>query len=147
MKTRLRVPAGRGDPFRRAYALIPPEERVTFVEHRVAAGETLTHIARAYSVSVGDLTAANPRVEPRRMQIGDRIIVPRAPSVRRGTGTPVELQPGKVLIYRVRAGDTLSAIALRHQVRVSDLLRWNDLHRSAVIRPGDEVRIYPSGGE
>lgn len=147
VSTRLRLPPGSGERFSAEYARIPPDERVTFVEHFVASGETLTHIARHYSVSVEDLRAANPRVEPRRMQIGQRIVVPRAPSVRRGLGARVEASAGELVVYRVRAGDTLSAIAARHRVRVSDLLRWNNLNRSSIIRPGDEVKIYPAGGE
>lgn len=146
VSTRVLVPYGRGETFSRAYALIPPAERVTFVEHRVASGETLTHIARYYNVAVDDLRAANPRVEPRRIQIGQRIIVPRASSVRKSLGTLAEAGEEELQIYRVRSGDTLSAIAIRHRVNVTDLLRWNDLSRSAIIRPGDEVRIYPSGG-
>ena len=144
--SRIRVPPGQGEIFKQAFARIPPEEWVTFVEHRVASGETLTHIARYYSVSVGDLRAANPRVDPRRMQIGQRIIVPRAPSARRGSATLAGGSRNELVVYRVRAGDTLSAIADRHRVRLADLIRWNDLSRSSVIRPGDEVRIYPSGG-
>ena len=35
----LRLPEGAGARFEEAYALIPPEERVTFLEHRVADGE------------------------------------------------------------------------------------------------------------
>jgi len=146
VSTRIRLPVGTGEAFSREYALIPPEERVTFVEHVVTSGETLTHIARFHSVSVGDLRAANPRVEPRRMQIGQRIIVPRAPSVRQGLRSLAGAPGKEPLIYRVRAGDTLTAIASRHRVRVGDLLRWNNLNRSAIIRPGDEVRIYSAGG-
>ena len=145
--TRIRLPYGTGKTFSREYALIPPEERVTFVEHVVASGETLTHIARFYSVSVDDLRAANPRVQPRRMQIGQRIIVPRAPSVRGGLRAASGRAVQEPLVYRVRAGDTLSAIAAEHRVRVSDLLRWNNLSRSDIIRPGDEVKIHPSGGD
>lgn len=81
-ETILRVPAGQGWSFRERYALIPPEERVSYVEHRVAKGETLSHIARAYRVSVGDLQAANPRVRPKRLQIGQMLTVPVAPSTR-----------------------------------------------------------------
>ena len=82
-ETSLRVPLGTGDTFRERYALIPPSERVTFVEHRVARGETFTHIARRYGVRLTDLRAANPGVEPRRLQIGQRLTVPVAG--RRGT--------------------------------------------------------------
>lgn len=83
--TRIRVPLGIGARFAERYAQIPPEERVTFLEHVVAQGETLSHIARYYSVSVDDLRAANPRIQPRLLQIGQRVVVPKAPSVRDGS--------------------------------------------------------------
>jgi len=77
--TTLRVPRGRGEAFDEAYARIPPDERVTIVQHRVSRGETFTHIARRYGVPLVELRAANPGVEPRRLQIGQRITVPIVP--------------------------------------------------------------------
>ena len=145
--TALRVPPGRGEPFRLAYREIPPEERVTFLEHQVIQGETLTHIARLYGVRVSELRAANPRIEPRRMQIGQRVIVPKAPSVRDGLRADAgSRERNRLLVYQVRSGDTLSAIASRHRVGVTELLRWNELELNSIIRPGDEVRIYLPGG-
>ena len=135
VSTGIRLPPGSGDRFEAAFPLIPPEERVTFVEHSVVQGETLTHIAQFYGVPVGDLQAANPTIEPRRMQIGQRVVVPKAPSVRD------QLRQGGVVaggageerlhLYRIQAGDTLSGIAARHRVGVGDLLRWNGLSRDA----------------
>jgi membrane-bound lytic murein transglycosylase D len=147
--TRLRVPAGFGPTFEERYALIPPEERVTFVEHAVVRGETLTHIARRYGVTVSDLRAANPRIRPRLLQIGQRVVVPKAPSVRdrlRGGDRVVREGEDRILLYRVRSGDTLSGIAEAHRIPVRDLLRWNNLSRSSVIYPGNEIRIRLSGG-
>ncbi len=86
-ETILRVPVGRGWAFRERYALIPPDERVTFVEHRVVAGETLSHIALRYGVALSDLQAANPRVRPRTLQIGQRLTVPIAPKGRSTRGS------------------------------------------------------------
>ncbi len=87
-KTTLRVPPGTGAVFAEAYAKIPPSDRVTFVEHRVARGETLSHIARRYGVRLDDLKAANPKIKPRFLQIGQRITVPIAPraGTSRGAG-------------------------------------------------------------
>jgi membrane-bound lytic murein transglycosylase D len=78
----LRVPSGNGPTFERNYAEIPPSERVTFVEHRIEAGETLSHIARRYGVLVADLNAANPGLRPRYLRVGAVLTVPVAPSVR-----------------------------------------------------------------
>ena len=46
-----------------AYAELPPRQRVTFVEHFVARGETLGGIAQRYRVSQAMLIAANPKVQ------------------------------------------------------------------------------------
>jgi len=77
--TVLRVPPGSAARFREEYALIPPSERVSFVEHRVQPGETLGHIAIRYGVPVREVREANPGLRPRYLQIGQRIIVPVAP--------------------------------------------------------------------
>jgi membrane-bound lytic murein transglycosylase D len=81
----VRVPAGAGERFREEYARIPPEERLSFLEHVVARGETFTHIARRYRVPLAELIAANDRIDPRRLQIGTRVVVPVAGSVRAGS--------------------------------------------------------------
>jgi len=81
-QTLLRVPPGQARVFRRNYELIPPSERVTFVEHRVASGETLSHVAQRYGIPLRDLEAANPGLNPRLLQIGQQLTVPIAPSRR-----------------------------------------------------------------
>lgn len=44
--------------------------------HTVRAGETATQIARRYGVRLDALLSANPRLDPRRMQVGDTLKVP-----------------------------------------------------------------------
>jgi membrane-bound lytic murein transglycosylase D len=74
----VRVPAGLGLRFERAFAVIPPEQRLTFVEHVVAKGETFTGIAHLYGIPLAELTDRNRELDPRRLQIGTRIVVPIA---------------------------------------------------------------------
>jgi membrane-bound lytic murein transglycosylase D len=45
--------------------------------------------------------------------------------------------------YRVRRGDTLSAIALRHGVTLRQLLQWNRLDVRALLQPGQRLRLEP----
>lgn len=75
----VRVPEGSGAGFREAWESIPPDERRTFVEHAVVRGETLSHIARRYGVSVAELQAANPDVRPRYLRVGSVLVVPVVP--------------------------------------------------------------------
>jgi len=46
-------------------------------------------------------------------------------------------------IYRVREGDTLTAIAERFSVPLASLIIWNRLNPKAHIHPGDRLIIYP----
>jgi len=61
---------------------------------------------------------------------------PRTPSraAERPTLGPRELH------YRVQAGDTLYSLALRFEVKVADLKRWNGL-KSNKLRPGQKLLV------
>lgn len=80
--SRLRIPEGRARTFALNFARIPAEERVTFIEHVVRAGETLSTIAVRYGVRSTDIEAANPSLRARSLPIGARLTVPVAPSAR-----------------------------------------------------------------
>jgi len=59
-------------------ATVPPPSRPLGVTHKIQPGETLTSIASRYRVSVTQLQAANPGVEPRRLKVGQTIKIPAA---------------------------------------------------------------------
>ncbi len=141
--TVLRLPPGTGGAFAEAYAEIPPSERVTVTEHVVGRGETLSGIAQQYGVRVSELEAANPGVEPRRMQIGERLLVPLVPGAAAGrrasrvASAPVPSQG----VHVVRSGESLWTIARRYGLTVSDLRSLNGLGAGAVLHPGDRIRL------
>lgn len=137
--TRVRVPAGAAELFAVNYPRIPPDERVTFLEHRVARGDTYWDIARAYGVDVDVLQAANPGIAASRLQIGQWLVVPRGPSAEGRRVAAAPRPPGG--IHVVRRGDTLWGIARRYGVGVGDLRRWNQLEDESTIRPGDRLRV------
>lgn len=80
--THLRIPIGTRDTFEVAYAQIPPQDRVPFVEHRIVAGETLSRIASRYGITLSELQRTNPGLDPRRLQIGQILTIPTS-----GSGT------------------------------------------------------------
>jgi LysM repeat protein len=47
-------------------------------------------------------------------------------------------------VYVVKSGDTLSAIAARHGVGLSEVFKWNGLGMGSIIYPGQKVKV--SGG-
>jgi membrane-bound lytic murein transglycosylase D len=158
----VRVPAGTAPVFEVNFAQVPPEERISFVEHVVARGETLSHIARRYGVTVAELTGANGGLDPRRLQIGQRLVVSIAgngasgvassSSVGGGSGTTTTTSATAAPAanggpdngarqHTVAAGENLWTIARRHGVSVSDLQRWNGLRDGQVLRPGQELSV------
>ncbi len=158
----VRVPLGSRDGFAERLALIPPDERVTFIQHRVASGETLGHIAGDYGIRLSQLRAANPGVRPERLQIGQRLIIPKGPatsdsrvaSAQNRSSQPATAEPADALTavatrdgdvatttHVVRSGDSPWSISRRYEVALDDLLKWNELNRRSVLRPGDRIQV------
>jgi membrane-bound lytic murein transglycosylase D len=45
------------------------------------------------------------------------------------------------IVYRVKAGDNLSKIAKKYQVKVNDIRSWNELNEEHILQPGDKLTI------
>jgi membrane-bound lytic murein transglycosylase D len=130
----VRVPVGRREAVLANLDRAVEEMRVAAVTHRVARGETLTHIARRHGVGVSALRSANPGVNPNRLQVGQRLQVP----VGSGAAVAVSTTPSWTT-YQVRRGDTLSHIAARHGVSVNQIRQWNGI--GTRIYAGQRLRI------
>ena len=57
--------------------LLPTAGLADVQTHRVRAGENFSVIARTYGVSLSGLIAANPDLDPRRLQVGQRLRIPK----------------------------------------------------------------------
>jgi membrane-bound lytic murein transglycosylase D len=142
----VRVPAGRGPSTEVAYAELPPSRRITFLEHTVRNGETLSGIAHRYHVSTALVVQANPRIKGRRLRPGQRVIVPTggalSSSVARRMADPVEPAASSPTGYhRVRRGETLSGLAAEYGVSVGQLRAWNRLGPNEMVRAGRRLRV------
>ncbi|HUF12859.1 MAG TPA: LysM peptidoglycan-binding domain-containing protein [Longimicrobiales bacterium] len=134
----VRVPLDRGADFAANFERILAETPDP-VEYVIRRGETLTHIARRFGVSVDALQSANGGVNPRRIQAGQRIRVPVD-----GAVVALAEQPRpepRMQVHQVRRGDTLWDIARRYDVSVSQLRSWNSLSSRSAIQPGQRLRV------
>ena len=123
-----------------------PTRRITFLEHTVARGQTLSGIAARYGVSTRLVIEANPRVRGRKLRPGQRIIVPTggaiSTSVARRMADPVEPAASSPSgFHRVRRGETLSGLAVEYGVTVRQLRAWNALGENGMVRAGQRIRV------
>jgi len=162
----VRVPRGRGTQVAARYDTLPPTERITFVDHYVSRGQTLSDIARRYRVTVPMIQGANPSMKPHALKVGQRLIIPMSGRIVPGaawstppesrtrytrSSTPPSPRPsgatgGSALdngSHRVASGETLSEIARRYGVSLGALLDYNDLTTRSVIHAGQIIRIPP----
>jgi membrane-bound lytic murein transglycosylase D len=148
----VRIPAGRGPATVEAYADLPPSRRITFVEHTVARGETMSGIAHRYRVNLSLVVQANPKLRGRMLRPGTRVIVPTSgalsASVARRMADPVEPASSSLSgFHRVRRGETLTVVAEEYGVTVSQLRTWNVLSPGEGIRAGQRIRVAPLSGK
>ncbi len=142
----VRLPVGHGPMTVAAYADLPPRQRVTFVEHFVARGETLSGIALRYRVSQAMLMASNPKAKSRSLRIGQRIVVPTGGTLstkvaRRMAEPVVAAGTARRTFHRVQRGETISEIADEYGVTQREVLAWNGLDNRGRIRAGQRLRV------
>ncbi|MCL6560644.1 MAG: LysM peptidoglycan-binding domain-containing protein [Firmicutes bacterium] len=85
--------------------------------YTIRPGDTFFSLARRFGTTVDALIAANPGVDPDRLQIGQVICLPP------GIPGPIPCPGGTV--YRVRAGDTLFSIGQRFGVSLQEMIAAN----------------------
>ena len=144
----VRVPRGTGATVAQRYAELPADERVTFVYHTVRRGETLSEIGSRYRVSVRLLRAANNDVHPRRLRIGQRLIIPLNGVTSRAPRRATRVSPPASGVHTVQSGESLWIIANRYDVSLSDLRRWNGMSDgNALLRVGQRIRVTPTSSD
>jgi membrane-bound lytic murein transglycosylase D len=129
----LHLPPGTAGKFSAEIADIPADKWVSWRRHRVAAGETLTSIAKKYRVTPKAIADANNLQPTMALNTGEKLIIPAI--------QPAAENKRRMVSYRVRKGDTFLGIADRFSVEADDLRKWNHLAGNKVRR-GMVLRVY-----
>jgi len=111
-----------------AIPTVAPASRPT--TYRVKSGDTVTHIAKRFGLSVASIARLN--------NLGPKSLI-RVGQVLKLSGTAAPNTA--VESYRVKPGDTLSAIAGRHGLSLAELTAINRINSSTLIYPGQVLRV------
>ncbi|MGD2158127.1 MAG: LysM peptidoglycan-binding domain-containing protein [Anaerolineales bacterium] len=113
--------------------------------HEVQPYHTLITIARAYEVKVDTILALNGIQLDWPLQVGQKLLIDPGSVTPSPTPRPLtaieRLTPesdGKYY-HTVQSGENLSLIASYYDIRVTDLMAWNGLNASSIIRPDQKL--------
>jgi membrane-bound lytic murein transglycosylase D len=152
----VRIPSGQSERFAAAFPAIYREERIRLaqarqtappvlaaagVKHTVKRGETLSHLAARYGVSVASIQAANGGIRPTRVRAGQTLIVPGATSRAASARASSRKGTEAARFHQVRRGENLTVIAQRYDVSVRQLRGWNRLGSKSLIVTGQRLRV------
>ena len=99
--------------------------------YTITAGDTFFSLANRFNTTVAALLAANPGVDPNRLQIGQQICIPVTP--------PVSCPGG--FLYTIQDGDTFFALARRYGTTVAALIAANPGVNPDALRIGQQICI------
>ena len=102
----------------------------------VKPGETLSQIASRYGTTVANLRRLNNLPNANFVWYGQRLLINTG-----GASTNVSQGAVGFGSYRVRPGDTLSAVALRHGLSVTQLARMNGISPLRWLYNGQVLRV------
>jgi LysM repeat protein len=125
-----------------AGASIPDQKPKT---HVVAKDDNFESIANDYGVTVRELVMANPQL----LKVGDKLTVPVAIAIPQESTWTSEPDTDSVVsdtsskrTYAVKAGDTLSLIAVKHSTTVAAIASANNIKNINNIKVG-QVLVIP----
>lgn len=115
-----------------------PAAPSTPLEHTVVRGDTVSAIAAKFGLKTADVLSLNKLSVNSIIYPGQKIKLTGQASSASPSPAPA---PSAAAGYTVRSGDTLSGIAAKHGVSLSDLLAWNQLSPTKFIHPGQHIKV------
>ncbi len=147
---RFLLPRENAPRFRMALASLAPEERIVWRRHLIREGETLSHIARRYHLTVATIQRIN-RLRDHRIRAGRYLLIPSASRPPAEYSQSVEARAQRRLaatgkghkrIVLVRPGDTLWDLAREYRVSVRRLSAWNGIAPGDTLHPGQKLVLW-----
>jgi peptidoglycan endopeptidase LytF len=115
----------------------PTPVEMSFKQVTVKKGDVLERIARQNHVAVSEIMKLN-NLTTTRLRIGQVLKIPA-----KGTTVAPMSSSGEAQYYTIKAGDNPWTIAVKHKMKVEELLKLNNMDESKArrLKAGDKIRI------
>jgi len=126
-------------------AAFQPAQPTAPAEYTIVRGDTVSAIAGRFGLDTGEILKLNNLQANTIIYPGQKLKLsgsptPAAPAPA-PAAAPAAPAPGAGATYTVKSGDTLGAIAARHNVALSDVFTWNNLSMRSIIYPGQKIKV------
>ena len=118
----------------------PPVVVSSVTEYTIEKGDTFTSIAKKLGVTVNGIKEANPGVEPTKLKVGQKIVIPAAHAAAPVGAVESTAASTGEQTYTVKSGDTLSSIARHYGTTVKAIRAANNLTTDK-IKVGEKLKI------
>ena len=146
----LLIPVSKVSDFKQKLAVLPESKRVTWEQHKIIEGESLSHIALRYHTDVTTLKNIN-QLKNSRIRAGHYLLIPTAKEdskfytlsqdVRKFNDLKKSFD-GRRNMYSVKRGDNLWDISRKYGVKLSQLRQWNDISQKNLLKPGQKLIVW-----
>jgi len=147
---RLLIPVDKAEVFKENLAQIPKAERIKWKRHKIKDGQTLSHIADRYSVSVKSLKRLN-NLRSTSIRAGKYLVIPVSSRKlsdynltayqRKKTLQNINRKGNKVT-HTVQRGDTFWDLSRTYKVKSHSIARWNGMAIRDKLREGQKLVIW-----
>lgn len=113
--------------------------------YSIKRGDTISAIAGRFGLNTNAILKLNNLKPNTIIYPGQRITLSGSAASSAPAPAPAKSAPTALAnsgaSYTVKSGDTLGAIAARHNVRLTDIFSWNGLNARSIIYPGQKVKV------
>jgi len=147
---RLLIPVNHAQTFKENLAQIPKSERIKWKRHKIKEGQTLSHIADRYSVSVSSLKRLN-NLNSNSIRAGKYLVIPvssrklsdyNLTAYQRKKTLQNIRRKGTKVTHVVKPGDTFWDLSRKYKVNSHSLARWNGMAIRDPLRAGQKLVIW-----
>ena len=147
---RLLIPVDNVETFKQNLASIPLAERIKWKRHKIKEGQTLSHIADRYSVSVSSLKRLN-NLRSHSIRAGKYLVIPvssrklsdyNLTAYQRKKTLQNINRKGHKVTHIVKSGDTFWDLSQTYKVKSHSIARWNGMAIRDPLRTGQKLVIW-----
>ncbi|MFY9180109.1 MAG: LysM peptidoglycan-binding domain-containing protein [Venatoribacter sp.] len=114
------------------------------IHYTVKNGDSFWSIARHHGVQTAELARWNGMAPRDPLSVGRKLVIhQKVKTSTTGFTPPAQREVIRKITYTVRKGDSLARISQKHNVRISDIKRWNSSQVSnKYLQPGQKLTLH-----